>query len=129
MGDYVPSKTLFPQGVEKTVESIHQAGMKAGIWFEIENVGPASQAYQQTEHLLKRDGKPLTTTRRRFWDMNDPWVQAYLKERVIGTLKQYGFEYMKIDYNDTIGLGCDGAESVGEGLRKICRQPWISWNL
>lgn len=118
MGDYVPSKTLFPQGLEKTVNSIHQAGMKAGIWFEIENVGPASQAYQKTEHLLKRDGKPLTTTRRRFWDMNDPWVQAYLKEKVIGTLKRYGFEYMKIDYNDTIGPGCDGAESVGEGLRK-----------
>lgn len=24
---------------------------------------------------------------------------------------------MKIDYNDTIGIGCDGAESIGEGLR------------
>lgn len=25
---------------------------------------------------------------------------------------------MKIDYNETIGIGCDGAESPGEGLRK-----------
>lgn len=25
---------------------------------------------------------------------------------------------MKIDYNETIGIGCDGAESPGEALRK-----------
>ena len=25
---------------------------------------------------------------------------------------------MKIDYNETIGAGCDGAESLGEGLRR-----------
>jgi alpha-galactosidase len=25
---------------------------------------------------------------------------------------------MKMDYNDTIGIGCDGCESLGEGLRK-----------
>ena len=55
---------------------------------------------------------------RRFWDMRQQWVQDYLSEKVIGTLKKYGFEYMKMDYNETIGLGCDGAESLGEGLRQ-----------
>lgn len=118
MGDYAASKELFPEGLEKTVQAIRDAGLKPGIWFEIENVGSASQAYQETEHLLHLDGEVLTTTRRRFWDMNDPWVEEYLTERVIGTLKKYGFEYMKMDYNDTIGLGCDGCESIGEGLRK-----------
>ena len=118
MGDYLPSQTLFPEGLEKTVEAIRQEGMKAGIWFEIENVGTASEAYRNTEHLLHLDGEVLTTSRRRFWDMSDPWVKEYLRERVIGALKKYGFEYMKIDYNDTIGLGCDGAESLGEGLRR-----------
>lgn len=117
MGDYVPSKTLFPEGLEKTTEAIREAGMKAGIWFEIENIGHAAEAFHQTDHHLKLDGKVLTTRRRRFWDMSDPWVQNYLSERVIGTLNKYGFEYMKIDYNDTIGMGCDGAESIGEGLR------------
>lgn len=118
MGDYVVSKSLFPEGLEKTVQAIRDAGLKPGIWFEIENVGSASQAYQQTEHLLHLDGEVLTTTRRRFWNMNDPWVEEYLTERVIGMLKKYGFEYMKMDYNDTIGLGCDGSESLGEGLRR-----------
>lgn len=118
MGDYIPSKTLFPEGLEKTVEAIHGEGLKAGIWFEVENVGPASEAYHNIEHLLKRDGHVLTTSRRRFWDMNDPWVREYLRERVIGTLNRYGFDYMKADYNDTFGIGCDGAESLGEGLRQ-----------
>lgn len=81
MGDYQISPTLFPGGLEKTVQAIRDEGMAPGIWFEIDNVGRASQAYQNTEHLLKRDGAPLTTSMRRFWDMRDPWVRKYLSER------------------------------------------------
>ncbi len=50
--------------------------------------------------------------------MSDPWVKDYLRERVIGTLKKYDFAYMKVDYNDTIGIGCDHEDSLGEGLRR-----------
>ena len=92
--------------------------MKAGIWFEIDNLGEKAESYQDTAHLLKRNGRPLTTSMRRFWDMRQERVQRYLEERVIGTLEKYGFSYMKMDYNDTIGVGCDGAESLGEGLRQ-----------
>ena len=118
MGDYQVSEDLFPEGLEKTVAAIKEAGLKPGIWFEFENVGPASRAYQNTDHLLKLDGYPLTTSRRRFWNLNDPWVMQYLDERLIGMLKKYGFEYLKVDYNDTMGVGCDGWESPGEGLRQ-----------
>lgn len=118
MGDYQISSTLFPGGLEKTVKAIKDEGLVPGIWFETDNVGSAAQAYQKTEHLLSRDGVPLTTSMRRFWDMSDPWVQDYLRERVIGTLKNYGFGYVKMDYNDSIGVGCDGCESLGEGLRR-----------
>ena len=118
MGDYEPSPTLFPSGLEKTVRAIRDAGMVPGLWFEIDNVGSAAQAYQNTQHLLQRDGEPVTTTMRRFWNMTDPWVQEYLHEKVIELLKHYGFGYVKMDYNDSPGLGCDGFESLGEGLRK-----------
>lgn len=118
MGDYHVSKDLFPEGLEQTVNAIKSYGMKAGIWFEIDNVGERAESYQNTEHLLTRNGVTLTTTMRRFWDMRQEWVQKYLEEKVIGTLNQYGFSYMKMDYNDTIGVGCDGAESLGEGLRQ-----------
>ena len=118
MGDYEVSPMLFPDGLEKTVEMIKDEGYVPGIWFEIENVAEAAKAYRETDHLLKKDGKPLTTYFRRFWDMRDPWVHDYLTEKVIGTLKKYGFGYMKMDCNETIGIGCDGAESLGEGLRQ-----------
>lgn len=118
MGDYHVSKELFPDGLDKTVKAINDHGMKAGIWFEIDNVGERAESYQNTAHLLQRNGAPLTTSMRRFWDMRQEWVQNYLEERVIGTLEKYGFSYMKMDYNDTIGVGCDGAESLGEGLRQ-----------
>lgn len=118
MGDYEVSSELFPDGMEKTVQVIKDAGMIPGIWFEIENVGSASHAYHLTEHLLHKDNAVLTTYFRRFWDMQDPWVDKYLTDKVIGTLKKYGFGYMKIDYNETIGIGCDGAESPGEALRE-----------
>lgn len=119
MGDYVPSDKLFPQGLKYTADTIRSYGMKPGLWFEIENVGHTSHAFtEQEEHLLKRDGCTLTTQTRRFWDMRQPWVQEHLSELVIDRLKQCGFEYMKMDYNDTIGIGCDGAESIGEGLRQ-----------
>lgn len=118
MGDYMPSQDLFPEGLERTVAKIRDAKMVPGIWFEIENVGRAARAYHQEDHLLHKDGHVLTTYARRFWDMRDPWVESYLTEKVIGTLTHYGFGYMKIDYNETIGAGCDGAESLGEGLRQ-----------
>lgn len=118
MGDYHVSKELFAEGLDKTVDAIKSYGLKPGIWFEIDNVGEKAESYQNTEHLLQRNGAPLTTSMRRFWDMRQEWVQKYLEDRVIGTLKKYGFSYMKMDYNDTIGVGCDGAESLGEGLRQ-----------
>ena len=118
MGDYEISPELFPEGLDKTAAAIREAGMVPGIWFEIDNVGCAADAWNDTEHLLHRNGSVLETACRRFWDMTDPWVEEYLTERVIGTLKTCGFGYMKMDYNDTIGIGCDGAESLGEGLRQ-----------
>lgn len=118
MGDYEISRYLFPEGLEKTTEAIRNAGMIPGIWFEIETVGSAARAYHMEEHLLQKDGVPLTSYFRRFWNMQDPWVESYLTEKVIGTLKKYGFGYMKIDYNETIGTGCDGKEAPGEELRK-----------
>ena len=118
MGDYEVSKELFPEGLEKTVQAIRDAGMIPGIWFEIENVGSASRSYHMEEHLLHKDGKVLTSYFRRFWNMSDSWVEKYLTEKVIGTLKKYNFGYLKIDYNETIGIGCDGAESLGEALRQ-----------
>lgn len=118
MGDWEINRRLFPDGLESVVDAIHHAGLKAGIWFEPEVCGQDARAYQQTDHLLKRNGTPISTGRRRFWNLCDPWVKNYLERHVIELLKRYGFEYIKIDYNDSIGIGCDHPDGLGEGLRQ-----------
>ena len=118
MGDWQVAKDLFPSGIRSTVKKINEAGMKAGIWFELEVVGKDSDAVNDTPHLLTRDGKVIISGTRRFWDMRSEWVNNYLTERVIDFLNENGFEYIKIDYNEDIGIGCDGSDSYGEGLRQ-----------
>lgn len=118
-GDWIPSPKLFPEGLAKTAALIREQGLVPGLWFEMETVGSQSVAFSLVDHLLQRDGIPVTVRQRRFWDLNDPVAVNYLTEKVIDLLKSCQFGYLKVDYNETIGLGCTngGAESLGEGLR------------
>ena len=117
LGKWQVSTKAFPHGLRPVVQAIHDAGMKAGIWFEFEMAGrDEPDCFTKTEWLLTRDGQPITAGDRRFWDMRKPEVQEYLAHRVIDFLRSNDIDYMKVDYNETIGLGCDGAESLGEGL-------------
>lgn len=116
MGDWKASPVLFPNGIGAAADRIHQAGMKAGIWFEPEVAGHDAAAFQMEDHLLKKHGKVITSGARRFWDMRQDRVRDYLRSRIIDFIKSNKFDYIKADYNESIGIGCDGAESLGEGL-------------
>ena len=117
LGKWELSRKHFPHGLKYVVDAIHDAGMKAGIWFEFEIAGrDEPDCFNKTDWLLTRDGVPVTAGDRRFWDMRKPEVQDYLAGRVIEFLRSNALDYVKVDYNETIGLGCDGAESLGEGL-------------
>ena len=120
-GDWRVNKKRFPNGLKELTDYVRAKGMIPGIWFEFEVVAPKSGLFddpEAMEHFIKKDGVPLTIGGARFWDMEDSYVQNYLKENVIDRLKNDGFGYIKIDYNDTMGIGCDGAEAAGENLRK-----------
>ncbi|MBR3494776.1 MAG: alpha-galactosidase [Clostridia bacterium] len=117
-GAWQVSPFLFPSGLERTLDRIREAGMLPGIWFEMESVGCCSPLFDRTDWMLQRDGVPLTVGERRFLDFRNPEVTAYLHERVIGFLARYRIPYVKFDYNDNIGMGADGAESLGEALRQ-----------
>lgn len=118
-GDWIPSQRLFPQGIAATAAFIREQGLIPGIWFEFEVVGSQSPLFgSMTHHFLQRDTFPITAGQRRFWDFRDPWVRDYLREKVFSQLRDWGVGYIKVDYNETIGIGVDGAESLGEGLRQ-----------
>lgn len=118
LGDWDTNMDKFPNGLKEAADYIRSCGMVPGLWFEYESVGRTSKYFNCPDHLLKKDGVVVTTGEKRFWDMADPWVVEYLDKAVIQTLKECGFGYLKVDYNDTIGIGCDGSESLGEGLRQ-----------
>lgn len=118
-GDWNANSHLFPNGLAATAQAIRERGLIPGIWFEMEVVGNQSPRFEQDrQHFLHRNGYPITATGRRFWDFRDPWVIDYLSQKVIGQLRENGLGYIKVDYNETIGIGCDGADSPGEGLRE-----------
>lgn len=127
IGDWITNEKLFPKGLKYTADKIKEAGMLPGIWYEMEVVGKDSDVFKKPEYLLQRDGYPLQTCFRRFLDMRKDIVQEYLTERVINQLEEWGFDYLKVDYNDNIGIGCDGAESLGEGLRQNMLASQAFW--
>ena len=126
VGDWEPSKTLFPRGIKAVADGIRARGMVPGIWFEFEVAGRDSRAFGKEDMLLKRDGAVITSKNRRFFDLRKPAVQAYIRERMCAFLRENGFGYVKIDYNDNYGMGCDGAESLGEAGRQVAEAS-LGW--
>lgn len=118
LGNWNINKNRFPEGLKPAADYIRSKGMIPGIWFEFESVAHGCELYNQPEHLVRRDGMPLTIGGRRFLDMEDPFVQDFLQKNVIDLLKNAGYGYIKVDYNDTMGIGCDGEDGFGENLRR-----------
>ena len=117
-GDWIINRKSFPEGLAATCRTIREHDLIPGIWFEFEVCNPGSKAFDLTDHHLQRDGRVLQVGTRRYWDFRDPFTFDYLTKKVIHLLRDNGFGYLKVDYNETIGFGVDGAESPGEGLRQ-----------
>lgn len=119
LGDWEVNKRLFPKGVKAFTDAVRSAGMRPGIWFEFENLTDDQDVYRDmNDCLLRLDGYIVKKANRCFLDFRRPETIDLLRGKVIRFLKENGFGYMKVDYNENIGLGCDGAESPGEGLRQ-----------
>lgn len=117
-GDWIPCADFYPKGLRATAHAIRKAGFVPGIWFEMETCGRDSQAFNRADLLLHRDGIPLTVGDRRFLNLQNRQAVFHLSSRVIGLLRKAGFGYLKVDYNETTGIGVDGADSPGESQRR-----------
>ena len=118
IGDWNVNKTRFPGGLKEYTKLCAEYGMKSGVWFEFENVNTSSKIFKKKDLLLKLDGKTIVHKTNAYLDFRNPDVIEYLDKKVIDQVIKSGIKYIKVDYNNNIGLGCDGAESVGEGLRQ-----------
>jgi alpha-galactosidase len=118
LGDWQADASRFPDGLAATAARIRDRGMIPGLWMEPEHVAKDAESFSETDHLYTRYGKPLTLGVRRGWNMNDPFVTAYIDERVIALMRDADFGYLKIDYSESLGLGVDHVDGLGEGLRR-----------
>ncbi len=131
VGQWKESKARFPEGVRKTTDYIRSLGMKAGLWIEPEIVGNECKAmldYYEDDCFICRGGKKVCTMNRYFLDYRHPKVIAYMSETIRRMVEEYGSDYIKLDYNEDLGVGTElDSDSLGEGLEKsaIAFLEWI----
>ena len=119
-GDWEYEERQFPQGLRYLSRKLKDNGLRMGIWMEFEVTTKGAKVHEASwEDLhLKSGGKLIQTGRiRQFWDFRIKETRDYLEKKVIGFLRENEIGYLKVDYNGSIGGGCDGCESPGEGLR------------
>ncbi len=118
-GDWIVDTDKFPNGIRATSEALNEMGFVAGIWFEFEVTTKGAVVYEKEyDHLhLRRNNKVVATgDNRSFWDFRNPEVIEYLSQKVINFLIENKIGYLKVDYNGSIGAGCDGDETYAGGL-------------
>lgn len=119
-GDWNYSKKKFPDGIGSVARRLKDKGFQLGIWFEPEVTTAGASVYEEKYdylHLTKNGRVINSDGDRTFWDFRKKEVRNYLRRKVIDFLKENEISYLKIDYNSSIGAGCDGAETPAEGLR------------
>ncbi len=129
VGQWKESRARFPSGLKKTLDYIKSLGMKPGLWIEPEIIGDKCAEmlnYYSDGDFLTRGGKRIHVMGRYFLDFRSPRVREYLTETVRRMTEEYGAEYVKFDYNEDLGVGCDGGDSFGEGLEQAA-DAFLSW--
>jgi alpha-galactosidase len=104
LGDYQADPVAFPNGIQELANYARQLGMKFGIWVEIENVGADSDIFREhPDWCLKYDGQPIKRGDRLQLDFSKPEVRRWARSVIDRLARDYGIQWLKIDYNIEIG--------------------------
>ncbi|MBO4262487.1 MAG: alpha-galactosidase, partial [Clostridia bacterium] len=130
VGQWKESNKRFPHGVRATTDFIRSLGMKAGLWIEPEIIGIKCEdmlAYYDDDCFLQRNGKRLAVMGRHFLDFRCKKVVDYMNESIRRMVEEYGADYIKMDYNEDLGIGTDKyGLSVGAGLEDSAK-AYLRW--
>ncbi len=119
VGDWRPSSSRFPNGIEEVLDAIRARGMVPGLWLEPEVVGTRSVAAGKLpdEAFFCRRGERVVEQGRYLLDLRHPAARAHLDDAVDLLVGDLGIGYLKIDYNVCPTPGTDtGGLSEGAGL-------------
>lgn len=108
IGDWTTINNKFPRGIKWLAERIKEAGFKPGIWLAPFIVSPSSSLYRQHPDWVLKDkrGKKVLAGVNPLWrgiryfalDCTHPGVIDYLKETFKTIVKDWGFEFLKLDF-------------------------------
>ena len=129
IGEWIPSKQRFPNGLKEVTDYIKSKGMIPGIWLEIEFMGTQCPMVEKVDKswFMQRHGKPVAHRERYHLDFRNPQVRAYARGVVDRLIQEYGFGYIKMDYNCNAFMGTEyQADSFGDGLLEHNR-AYLQW--
>jgi alpha-galactosidase len=115
-GDWaLVNRRRFPAGIRSLADETHARGMKFGLWCEIEGLGPQAQITRdQPDFPALRDGAPLG-----YVCLGNPDAQEWAYQTLAGLIRDYGADWLKLDFNVDPGAGCNRADhghGPGDGL-------------
>ncbi|HVU12476.1 MAG TPA: alpha-galactosidase, partial [Phototrophicaceae bacterium] len=115
-GDWeIVNRERFPHGVRYLADAVHAAGMKFGLWCEIEGLGAQAALNQQhPDFPALRDGQPLG-----YVCFGNPDAQEWAYQTLSRLIRDYDCDWIKLDFNVDPGAGCnrvDHGHGAGDGL-------------
>jgi len=134
-GDWAANEK-FPGGMEEVARRIHQLGLKAGLWFAPFLVDKESTLLQEHPDWFVRqeDGslyvykQDMGSPDRYVLDGSHPAVQEWLAQLFAKVVKEWGYEYLKLDFlhagaveGKRYNQSMTGLQALREGLRAIRR--------
>jgi len=128
VGEWEPSRSRFPDGLEAVLDRIRELGMVPGIWLEPEVVGVRSSVAETlpADAFFQRGGRRVVEHGRYQLDLRHPAARAHL-DAVVDRLVGMGVGFFKLDYNIMPGPGTDlGGLAPGAGLLEHCR-AYLAW--
>lgn len=101
LGDWYPSKTKFPNGLNPLINRVNALGMDFGLWVEPEMVNPDSDLYRNhPDWILRFPGREGTQMRNQFvLNLAREDVKAFIYSFLSRLLTDYNIKYIKWDMN------------------------------
>ncbi len=126
VGDWLePDPAKFPHGLRPLADAAHESGFLAGLWlapFVCEKESLLCKDHP--DWLLKANGAPWCcgSNWSSFYalDIDQPEVQAYLKQVFDRVLKAWGFDLVKLDFL----YGAAPFGNAGNPAQDGCSVPW-----
>lgn len=121
LGDWQPSKDLFPQGLDPLIRHVESLGMDFGLWIEPEMVSPESALYRQhPQWCLSVEGVPTATQRHQLvLDLTRPDVIEYLFTTIDDVLRRHAIAALKWDHNRELFPMPVGSVAQTESLYRL----------